>query len=123
MTSPVKTQGMNVGEFLLSEAEGQRSRETRVAAFTTGTAWPSGTVMGKVTTGGKLIKYLDGASDGSQTAMAVMLTDIPASAASGDIPVVTYERDCEVIGAILNGGAGVDAAGKVDLTAAGIIVR
>ncbi len=121
--SIVKTQGMNVGEYLLSEAEGQRSRETRVAAFTTGTAWPSGTVLGKITATGKLTKYVSTNSDGSQVAMAVMLTDIPASAATGDIPIVTHERDCEVIGAILNGGAGTDATGKSGLTAAGIIVR
>lgn len=121
--SIVKTQGMNVGEYLLSEAEGQRSRETRVLAFTTGTALPSGTVLGKITASGKLTKYVAANSDGSQTAYAVMLTDVPASQASGDVPIVTHERDCEVIGAILNGGAGVDAAGKVSLTAAGIIVR
>lgn len=119
----VKTQGMNTGEFLLSEAKGQRSRATRVFAFTTGTEMPSGTVLGKITSGGKMTKYASTSSDGSQVAVGVLLTDIPAATPTGDVAVVTFEHDCEVIGAILNGGAGTDATGVAGLLAAGIIVR
>jgi predicted RecA/RadA family phage recombinase len=120
---------MGVGEFLLSEGEGQISRDAGVFAFTTGTAIPSGTVVGKLTANGKLAKYSDVATDGSQAAVGVLLTAIPANAPTGDVQVTFFSRYCEVIGVNLNGGplgaggGGVDADGKADLAAIGIIVR
>jgi hypothetical protein len=118
---PILTQGIQTGEFLLSEATGERSREQVTVTVAGAVALPSGTVLGKITATGKYIKYLDGASDGSQTAAAVLLNACPG--VNGDYKCAVFVRDCEVVGAMLNGGANVDAPGKVDLTAIGVIVR
>lgn len=117
----VLTQGIQIGEFLLSEAEGQRSREQVTVTVAGNVALPSGTVLGKITATSKYIKYSNAAVDGSQTAAAVLLNALPG--VNGDTKCAVFVRDCEVIGAMLNGGAGVDAPGAVELVAAGIIVR
>ena len=117
----VLTQGIQQGEWLLSEAEGVRSRDTFTATVAGSVALPSGTVMGKITATGKLIKYVDGAADGSQTAVGVLWNPLPG--VNGDTRVTVFVRDCEVIGSMLNGGAGLDANGIADLKALGVIVR
>ena len=115
------TQGYNVGEWLLSEAEGQRSRDVVTVTIAGAVALPSGTVLGKITASGKFIKYLDGASDGSQSAVCVLLNPLPG--VNGDHKATVINTDAEVIGAMLNGGAGLDANGKADLLAAGIGIK
>lgn len=117
----VLTQGIQTGEWLISEAEGKRSRGQKTVTIAGAVALPSGTVLGKVTASGKLIKYVDGASDGSQAAVAVLYNPLPG--VNGDYQATVFERDAEVIGAMLNGGAGVDANGLADLLALGIVVR
>lgn len=117
----VLTQSIQVGEFLLSEASGERSREQVTVTVAGSVALPSGTVLGKITATGKYIKYLNGAVDGSQTAAAILLN--PLAAVNGDYKCAVFVRDCEVSGAMLNGGSGVDAPGAVELVAAGVIVR
>lgn len=115
------TQGYNVGEWLLSEAEGQRSRDAATVTIAGAVALPSGTVLGKVTATSKLVKYNDAAVDGSQAAVAILLTPLPG--VNGDYKATVFNTDAEVIGAMLNGGTGVDANGKADLLALGIKVR
>lgn len=117
----VLTQGIESYEFLLSEASGMRSRGQVTATISGATALPSGTVLGKITATGKYIKYLDGASDGSQVAVAVLGT--PLAGVNGDYKATVFERDCEVIGKYLNGGVALDANGLADLKLAGVIVR
>lgn len=119
--SILKTEGYHTLEFLLSEAEGNRSRDVHTVTIAGGVGLPSGTVLGKITATGKLIKYVDTASDGSQTAVGVLYNELPA--VNGDYQATVFKRDAEVIGTVLNGGAGVDANGKADLLALGIIVR
>ena len=70
----VLTQGIEAMEFLLSEADGMRARDQFTVTIAGAVALPSGTVLGKITATGKLIKYLDGAADGSQTAVGVLGT-------------------------------------------------
>lgn len=117
----VLTQGIQPYEFLLSEADGTRARGVATVTVAGGVALPSGTVLGKVTVSGKLVKYNDAASDGSQAAVAVLGTPLPGT--NGDYKATVFERDCEVINKYLNGGSGVDANGNADLKALGIIVR
>lgn len=115
------TQGYLTGEWLISEAPGDRSRSTVTVTVAGGVALPSGTVLGKITASGKFIKYADGASDGSQTAVGVLLNALPGT--NGDYQAVIFDDDCEVIGSVLNGGAGLDANGTADLVARGFKVR
>jgi hypothetical protein len=49
----VLTQGNQTGEFLLSEADGQLSRENVTVTVAGAVALPSGTVLGKITATGK----------------------------------------------------------------------
>jgi hypothetical protein len=120
----VKTQGINQNEFLLSEAEGQRSRSQVIVTVAGGVLLPSGTVLGKITATGKYVKALDASSDGSQTAVAVLSTRLDgADVANGDYQAVVYDTDCEVIGSLLNGGAGPDTTSVAELRAVGIKVR
>lgn len=120
MPTPI-TQGFLTGEYLLSEAPGKRSRDQVTVTVAGAVALPSGTVLGKVTASGKYVKYLDGATDGSQTAVGVLYNPLPG--VNGDFKCAIHNADCEVIGAALNGGAGVDTPGKADLLALGIKVR
>lgn len=60
----------------------------------------------------------DGTDDGRRTATAVLYAAVDAT--SADTPAVAHVRDCEVAEAALTG---IDAAGKTDLAALGIIVR
>ena len=208
------TQGIQVGEWLLSEAEGQRSRDKATVTVAGSVALPSGTVLGKQTVGaataaavagntgngtigsitvsagamagiykltivepgtnvgafivedpngvvigngdvaaafsagglaftladgatdfasgdqfnitvaagtGKYVKYASGNTDGSQVASAVLLT--PLAGVNGDYPATIFNTDAEVIAAMLNGGAGLDATGIAGLLAVGIKVR
>lgn len=117
----VITQGIQPYEFLLSEASGMRSRGKGTVTVAGGVALPSGTVLGRITATGKLIKYSNAAADGSQTAVAILGTALPG--VNGDYQATLFERDCEVIGDRLNGGLNVDAPGLVELTAIGVIVR
>lgn len=115
------TQGYNVGEWLLSEAKGQRSRSKATVTVAGGVALPSGTTLGRVTATQKLIKYANGATDGSQQVVAVLLTPLPG--VNGDYQAAIIDTDAEVILAMLNGGAGLDAPGIADLAGIGIKAR
>lgn len=119
---PVLTQGYQTGEFLVSEAPGERSRDVVTVTVAGAVALPSGTVLGKITATGKFVKYDEaGTDDGRRVAAAVLLTACPGT--NGDYKCAVLNTDAEVIGAVLNGGAGVDANGKADLLALGIKVR
>lgn len=118
----VLTQGVLPLEFLVSEGNGQISREQVTVAIAGSVALPSGTVLGRVTASGKYVKYDDaGTDDGRRTAVAVLMTGLPG--VNGDARAAVIARNAEVFGAMLNGGAGVDANGRADLAAVGIIVR
>lgn len=109
-------EGRHTGEYLLSEANGTRSRE-QVTVTLSGTALPAGQVLGKLASG-KYVPYDNAASDGSNVAAAILYA--PLSAKTGDSDAVVHVRDCEVAGVMLTG---LDAAGKADLAALGVIVR
>lgn len=111
------TEGKYTGEFLLSEANGTRSREEVVIAAAAGAMVP-GTLVGKITASGKYVAYSNGAADGTQTAAGVLYHAVADTAA--DQKAVIIARDAEVNGDELTGS---DAAGVADLLALGIIVR
>lgn len=117
----VFTQGYQTGEFIVSEAAGMRSRDAITATVAGAVALPSGTVLGKITATGKYIKQVDAATDGSQVAAAILYTPLPG--VNGDTKCAVLNTDCEVIGAVLNGGAGPSATAKAALLTLGIKVR
>jgi hypothetical protein len=122
------TEGRHAAEFVLSEAEGTRSRDnvTLEGGFTDAGVLKAGTVLGKLTSGGKYVASPASGSDGSQTAVAVLL--YPADLADGDVEAAVVSRDAEVNGNCLEYEATVDtdnekAAKATQLAAVGIIVR
>lgn len=123
-----KTEGRHPGEFLLSEANGYRSRETVTILGGYGGSGivPAGTVLGKITSGGKYQPSPATGSDGSQIGIAVLM--YPVDATEADVEAVVIARDAEVNGKVLSYAASVDdgskkAAKATQLAAVGIIVR
>ena len=110
-----KIQGIRTGEFLVSEANGTRSRETITA---TGGDYPAGQVLGIITASGKYTAYATGASDGSENAAAVLYASKDAS--TDDQLAVVIARDAEVSEELCEG---IDAAAITALAAKGVITR
>jgi hypothetical protein len=110
-------EGKHNAEFILSEANWFRSRENIVIAAAA-PALVSGQLLGKITASGKYTAYSDAASDGSQTAVGILFLHAPDKTV--DQQAVLIARDAEVIEANLTG---LDANGRADLLALGIIVR
>lgn len=116
----VKTEGRHAGEFILSEANGQRSRDTLTIA--SGQDLPAGTIL--ELSSGKGVSY---AGTSASEAVGVLYEAVDAS--GGDVAgAVIVVRDAEVNDAKLS--VSVDntagdslAAGKADLELLGIIVR
>lgn len=122
---PVFTEGRHPGEFLLTEANGQRSREAVTVASGAGII-AAGTVLGKVTASGKYLASAVGAVDGSEVAVAVALYGCDAT--SADVEIAAIVRDAEVKGPVLTYHADRDldaekTAANADLAGVGIIVR
>lgn len=116
----VLTQGIENLEFLLTDS-GTRSRDQETVTISGSIALPSGTVLGRITASGKLIKQADAAADGSQNAVGVLGNALPG--VNGDYKALVFTRDCEVISDRLNGGAGPSATAKAALKLLGVIVR
>lgn len=122
MPTPVPY-GRGAGHFIAGEANFWRSRQHEVLAA--GDAQAAGTVLGRVTSGGKLVPHAPGASDGSQNAVAILFDDAPASAE--DRRVVVLARDFEADGQVLTWAASITNPQKntaiTALAALGIVVR
>lgn len=117
--NPITETG-HAGGFLLSEANGTRSRAA--VTILSGENLTAGAVLGKITATGKYVAYDDaGTDDGRRTAAAILYDDADASA--GDLQATAIVRDAEVNGEELVFASGVDEAGAVaDLAGVGIIV-
>jgi hypothetical protein len=109
---------------LLSEGAGSISREVITVKSGAGVL-SAGTVLGKVTTGGKYEGYDDGKSNGAETAVAVLMDNVDAS--SADVSAAVIVRLAEVKKDGLVWIAAVDATAKTkaysDLAAAYVIAR
>ena len=83
------TEGKHTGGFLVWEVLRDYTRETVTIASGAGKLEP-GTVLGRITTGGKYTSFAPGASNGSQNASGILLDSVDASAA--DAPGVVLLR-------------------------------
>lgn len=111
-------------EFLISEAPGSLSRELVTVASGAG-ALVAGTVLGKITSGGKYTVYDDDNNDGSETAVGILTHAVDATSADQKASIIV--RLAEVSNAKVVWGANNDAddktAGKADLAATYVIFR
>lgn len=117
----IKTEGVHAGEFLLSEANGTRSREEITLAATT-VDLPAGQLLGQLTASGHYVPYDPDSeadpADGSETAAAILWAPVGASTeAQRSVGIV---RDAEVIERLLTG---LDTAAEADLLEQGIVIR
>lgn len=127
MSTPLQNRTRG-GGFVASEANFYRSRDKVTIAGGTGGAGLvlAGTVLGKLTSGGKYVPSPASGADGSQTAIAILWDD--ADATAGDVVAAVISRDAEVRAADLTYEATVDTDNEKDakhtqLAAVGIIVR
>lgn len=119
------TEGRHTAEYILSEAEGHRSRDNIKIASGSGIV-KSGAVLGKITASGKFVPHAPAANDGSQNAIAINYARVDATAA--DVVAAATTRDSEVRAAALELNAATDtdpekAAVYASLASVGIIVR
>jgi hypothetical protein len=119
------TEGNHAGGFLVWETSRDYTRETVTLASGAGKLAP-GTVLGKITTGGKFTQLTPAASNGSQNAAGILWGAVDATAA--DAPGVVVLRGP----AIVNRNEIVWPAGATDpqiaaattaLAALGILLR
>lgn len=122
-TIPVLNETAHPAEFIVSEANGRRSRD--VVTVAAAADLPPGTVVGRITASGKVVRLAPAADNGSEDAYGVLL--YPAAAASADDKVTAIVRDAELNGTMLAWPAGISgpdkAAAIAALEARGLIVR
>lgn len=88
MTNPVSTYPRLAHDWLKHEGDRMLHRKEAVIASGAGDL-ATGTVLGKITASGKYKKHVNGASDGTETAVAVLLSPADASAADAKAVIVT----------------------------------
>jgi hypothetical protein len=122
---PVLTEPPGMGDVLKYEVNPNYTRE--VVTLLEGTAYPVGAVLGRITANGKYKLSPDTGSDGAQTASAVLLHAVDATAA--DATGIVLARGPAIVSrAALAYDASVDNADKIatkigQLAAAGIVAR
>ena len=118
----VLNETLHAGGFLVSEANNTRSRDK--VTILAGQVLPVGRVLGIVTVSGKYVGYDNTATDGSETAAAILFDAVDATGSDASATVIA--RDAEVNASELDWGANDAAgieAGIADLAALGIIGR
>lgn len=120
----VLTEGNHRAEFLVSEANGTRSRE--IVTVLSATALEPGTVLALQDDSYYVQLDEDATSSDISVAVAVLYDAVDADSSDG-LPAVAIVRDAEVNGAELIWPTGISAGDKTtaiaQLAAAGIIVR
>jgi len=121
----VLTQPPSLGDILKYELNPNYTRET--VTLLAGTAYPVGAVLGRITVSGKYKLATSGGTDGAQTAAAMLLYAVDASA--GDRTGIALVRGPAIVSKVtLIFDATVDDAAKTvtkhgQLAALGIIPR
>ena len=121
----VLTQPPSMGDVLKYEVNPNYTRET--VTLLAGTAYPVGSVLGRITASGKYKLATSGGSDGAQTASAVLLYAVDATL-SDAVGIVLVRGPAIVSRAALAYDGTVDDAAKIttklgQLVALGIIAR
>ena len=126
MSTPL-AEGKRLSDWLKGEVQTPTDFSRAEITVLSGQVLTTGTVLGKLTSGGKYVKYDEGASSGagSDDAAGILLLDCDAT--DGDQRAVAIVRDAVVSdnGLVWEPGIGsaAKAAALVDLAALNIIVR
>lgn len=124
----LKSEGKHAGEFVVSEANGSRSREAVTVTVPANTTYEAGTVLGQLSADGKYVQYDDAETDGREDAAGVLYEEVVNDTGGAvDVDGVIVARDAEVRRADLVYADGTSAQDKLDaeadLAAIGIIAR
>lgn len=120
-----QSEGNYTGDWLKYETAPEVGYCRDVVTIDNGLDLVSGTVLGKITSGGKYVKLNPDASDGSQTAAGILLYDVAAASAEVE-GVVLARGPAVVVNDKLTWTADTNldqAASRVLLEALGIQVR
>lgn len=119
----VINEGRHTAEYLVSEANGTRSRD--VVTLAAGHKVAPGDVLAKVTATGKYVPLDPAGADGSEAAIAIAFDHVDATTA--EKPAVITARDSEVRASALGWPAGISGADRAEglaaLAGVGIIAR
>jgi len=123
-----KTEGQHTAEFIVSEAEGTRSRDQVTVTVGADTTLEAGSVLGKVTATSKRDLYDNGNGDGLETAESILYeTLVNDTDAPVDVQATVINADAEVRSADLRWKSDQSdndkAAGLADLLTKGIKAR
>ena len=118
MSASFKTEGTYVPDALI--AGNAHLLAGRKVTIVSGQNLVRGTVLGKITTGGKYNKSLSAASDGSQTPDLILAEDCDASA--GDAQALAYLRGDFNAGALTLGASHTVASITEGLRVKGIVI-
>ena len=106
----VITEGKRTAEYLVSEPNGLRGRES--ATLKAGQNLETGTLLGKITDGGaddgKVTRYDPSASDGSETVYGILYANVDATNADA-VGIAITVRDTIVRDSSLTYSDGADA--------------
>ena len=94
------------GDWLRHELDSRLNREEVTIVAGAGVL-PTGAVLGKITASGKYKRHVNGASDGTQTAVAVLLNAVDASGGS-DVKGVIVTGQAEIVALALSWDASVN---------------
>jgi len=119
------TEGKYRAEFLLSEADGEISRDNVTVTVPALTKLIPGQVLGVISADGKRVPVDSTASDGRETAYSVLYGELDntAGVAPADFAAVEINFSAEVGSADLVWGSSDSAAGIVQLRARGVKPR
>ncbi len=122
------TEGQHAGEFILAEPERRISRETVTVNVPASTTLPAGSVLGVVALGGDYVQYDNAATDGRETAVAILVDNLKNEEVTAqDMTGVVVTRLAAVRRADLRYIAGTSAgdktAAEVELASRFITVR
>ena len=117
------TEGRHPAEFLISEANGLRSRD--VVTVASGADLEPNTVIGKITASGTVVQLAPTANNGSEIACGVLIHEAKAEKADAEVTAVV--RDAEVADGLLVWPDGITGDQKAtaitELANRGIIAR
>ena len=124
----ILTEGSRKADFLVSEANGDRSRGVGIVTVPANTTEAAGTVMGQLTATDKFVRHAAGGADGSENETAVLFENlVNETGAPVDYDVTLIMRDAEVNQKHLTYEVGADAAqetaSNAALAALGIVAR
>lgn len=122
----MQTKPKGAGDFIVSEANGHRSREAVMVTVPAGGLEP-GTVLGKITSSGKRVPLNPTGSNGSEVVDGILIFGAAATGAARDVRMSALVRDAEVHDEMLVYPAGATSAqistAKNGIRALGLAIR